>query len=154
MMYWSDLIEGGSSKIERASMDGTNRQFLFGFLIQPNGLTVDIVEQKLYWCDTTQNTIVYASLTSTGISDVNTLVLNTPLSQPLSLAVSGTSIYWTESGTDSIQTTHKQHGAGDGGHQFTIYTSPSGVSPRGIAVVSSSQQPTGRNINNGRPITS
>lgn len=142
-MYWTDLLEEGS-KIERASMDGDQRQFLLGFLIQPNGLAIDIAEQRLYWCDTALNQIIYADLIESGVGGVTQL--NSEIFQPFSLAVSGTSIYWTEWVTNTIEATHKQHGSNEMGHLFTVYSSPNGVTPRGISVVSSSQQPTGKLI--------
>jgi sugar lactone lactonase YvrE len=53
-MYWSDWANGASQrgKIERAWMDGSNRQvFVEKDLHWPNGLSLDYLERKLYWCD-------------------------------------------------------------------------------------------------------
>jgi len=59
-MYWSDWSTeprtesepqfGG--KIERAFMNGNGREVFVGSNLQwPNGLSLDYVEKKLYWCD-------------------------------------------------------------------------------------------------------
>ena len=129
--------------IERASMDGTARQLLFGFgLIQPNGLTIDIAEQRLYWCDTALNTIVYVDVTSSGVQNLVQLTLQDgAIIQPFSVSLSGTSVFWTDWSTNSIHATHKVHGDDTEGHFATVYTSSE--TPRGIEVVSSDQQPTG-----------
>lgn len=53
-MYWSDWSTGGmqGGKIERAWMDGRNRDvFVENNLQWPNGLSIDYVDKKLYWCD-------------------------------------------------------------------------------------------------------
>lgn len=53
-MYWSDWASGSSQhgKIERAWMNGDKRQvFVDSELQWPNGLTVDYLTRKLYWCD-------------------------------------------------------------------------------------------------------
>ena len=138
-MYWTEL--GQSSRIIRASMDGTSEQLLLGFLAQPNGLTVDIAEQRLYWCDTAAGTVVYGELGSAGLVSFTPLVLEGGIGQPFSISVSATSVFWTDWITNSLLATHKIYGSGESGHQFTVFdASPN--TPRGVEVVTSSQQPT------------
>lgn len=49
-MYWTDW--GKTAKIERASMDGTNRKTIItGELVWPNGLVIDEERKILYWAD-------------------------------------------------------------------------------------------------------
>ena len=49
-MYWTDW--GEVPKIERAGMDGTNRQIIVTDKIYwPNGITLDYEEKKVYWID-------------------------------------------------------------------------------------------------------
>lgn len=143
-MYWAEL--GEHVMIERAYLDGNGRQILIGFgVAQPNGLTIDIEAQRLYWCDTGLGTIAYGDITSVGVPAINTLTINDgTLNQPFSLTLSETSVFWTDWGTNSVYSTHKDHGNDeDDGHFFTVYTSSPGATPRGLEVVSSNQQPTG-----------
>lgn len=141
-MYWTEL--GENVRIERAYMDGTSRQYLIVFgAIQPNGLTIDITEQRLYWCNTALGTIFFANIDPPGLSAVTELTVDS--SQPFSIALSETSVFWTDWSTNSIYSTHKLHSNDEGVANFsTVYTSPLGATPRGIEVVSLSQQPTGR----------
>ena len=142
-MYWTEL--GENVQIERASMDGEPRQVIFGFdLIQPDGLAIDIAEQRLYWCDTVLGTIAYAVVGPQGLVDLAQLTLDDgTIVQPFALTLSGTSVFWTDWSTNEIYSTHKLHGDSENiGHLFTVYTSISGT-PRGLEVVSSNQQPTG-----------
>lgn len=143
-MFWSEL--GQSGRILRASMDGAAPQLLAGTLIQPNGLTVDVGEQRLYWCDTMINTIVYATLSPLGLTNIVSLQLNegTLGSNPFALSVSSTSLFWTDIGSNRLLSTHKVHGEGDAGNLATVYSS-SFDTPRGVEVVSSSQQPVAGN---------
>lgn len=49
-MYWTDW--GEEPRIERAGMDGSSRKVIIDTDIYwPNGLTIDLEEQKLYWAD-------------------------------------------------------------------------------------------------------
>jgi len=46
-MFWTDW--GQTAKIERAFMDGEDRRVLHEVgLSQPNGITIDYAEQKIY----------------------------------------------------------------------------------------------------------
>lgn len=54
LMFWTDWVNSASQKgkIEQAWMDGTNRKTLIESKLQwPNGLSIDYVDKKLYWCD-------------------------------------------------------------------------------------------------------
>jgi hypothetical protein len=47
-MFWTDW--GSSPRIERAGMDGTHRQTIVSYDVKwPNGLTLDIVQKRVYW---------------------------------------------------------------------------------------------------------
>eukprot|EP00794_Sanderia_malayensis_P010865 gene10865-12020_t len=49
-MFWTDW--GSSARIERASMDGTNRiTIAHTSIVWPNGITVDVNANKIYWSD-------------------------------------------------------------------------------------------------------
>ena len=64
-MYWTDW--GTVAKIEKAGMDGSNRQVLISQnLTWPNGLALDYEYRKLYWTDAGSKTIQYADLDGTN----------------------------------------------------------------------------------------
>lgn len=55
-MYWTDWeedeIDDSVGRIEKAWMDGYNRQiFVTSKMLWPNGLTLDYQSSVLYWCD-------------------------------------------------------------------------------------------------------
>lgn len=50
MMFWSEI--GGKAKIERSSMDGSERKVLISRGVSwPVSITVDILTDRLYWAD-------------------------------------------------------------------------------------------------------
>ena len=51
-LYWSDWGRNPAGKIERAGMDGSNRQTIIDKDVAwPNGITLDYVQKKVYWID-------------------------------------------------------------------------------------------------------
>lgn len=48
-MYWTDW--GKQPKLERAALDGTQRQVLVDNLGRVQGLTIDYSDRRLYWAD-------------------------------------------------------------------------------------------------------
>ncbi|KAI4889838.1 hypothetical protein NFI96_000007 [Prochilodus magdalenae] len=64
-MYWTDW--GEEPRIERAGMDGSSRRVIVEEEIYwPNGLTIDLQEQKLYWADAKLSFIHRANLDGTA----------------------------------------------------------------------------------------
>ena len=60
-MYWTDW--GEHPKIERAGMDGFDRQVVVSRnLTWPNGLAIDYETSKLYWVDAGIKTIECSNL--------------------------------------------------------------------------------------------
>ncbi|XP_069676734.1 low-density lipoprotein receptor-related protein 1 isoform X1 [Periplaneta americana] len=96
LMYWTDWASSASQrgKIEQAWMDGTHRISLIESQLQwPNGLSIDYVDKKLYWCDAFLDKIERASLDGSN----REIVYNGPqLDHPYGLAYFDHSIYWTE----------------------------------------------------------
>jgi hypothetical protein len=91
-MYWADT--GAKPAIERARMDGSERQLLVNDSIrQVTGLSLDFATNSLYWCDQKDGKIerleLDASLTRTVVRDAN-------ISQCSSLAVHGDYLYWID----------------------------------------------------------
>lgn len=55
-MYWTDW--GEEPKIERAALDGSERQVLVNSSLGwPNGLALDLAEEKVYWGDAKEDKI-------------------------------------------------------------------------------------------------
>jgi len=92
-LFWSDL--GDHPRIERSGMDGNSRLVLASEnLIWPNGITLDLVLERLYWIDAKLHTI--ASVTLDG-SDLKVLPLKSSfLYHPFSISVFEDWVYWTE----------------------------------------------------------
>ncbi|KAG9334402.1 hypothetical protein JZ751_008152 [Albula glossodonta] len=81
-MYWTDW--GEEPRIERAGMDGSSRKIIVEEDIYwPNGLTIDLEEQKLYWADAKLSFIHRANLDgSSRIRARNRAVVSTPPPPP------------------------------------------------------------------------
>ena len=64
-LYWSDW--GDIPHIGRIGMDGTNRSVIVEDKITwPNGLTLDFVNDRIYWADAREDYIEFASLDGTN----------------------------------------------------------------------------------------
>ena len=104
-MYWSDW--GEPAKIERASMDGSDRRVLHNTgLTWPNGLAIDYQLQRLYWADAFTDRIEYSSVDGTGREILLTRAHG--LQHTFGLTISGDQIYWTDVSNNTVYTAHKQ----------------------------------------------
>lgn len=57
-----------AGRIERALMNGENREvFVAENVIWPNGLTIDPVDDCLYWCDSYRDVIMRIDLDGTNL---------------------------------------------------------------------------------------
>lgn len=138
VMYWTDW--GRTAKIETASMDGSERRdFVITDLSQPNGLSVDLDSERVYWSDSDLDKLEYMSFDGTGRTQLETEA--TGLLYPFSVSVGGDIVYWSDWETNSIYATHKEHGADDSiGYFATIASFPS--TPFGVEALLSERQPT------------
>ena len=95
--YWTDW--GFVAKIERASMDGTDRTVLHDTdLVWPNGLTLDYEAQILYWADGSLNKIE-----SSGVDGTNRrLITQQGVFHPFAITMYENTLYWTNWGTDTV----------------------------------------------------
>jgi len=107
LLFWTDW--GGPGSVERAGMDGSDRQQILTGLRWPNGLTVDLVLDRLYWVDAKLHTLGCSGLDG---GEVRT-VLSSPhyLAHPFSVAVFADTVYWTEWDTHAIYQADKFTGA-------------------------------------------
>lgn len=98
MMYWTEW--GASPKIKRAGMDGSARQSVVEKnLGWPNGLTIDLATDRLYWVDAKRNDMERSDLNG---GNRERLLLSTPYINPYRLAVFENVLYWTDWTTKSI----------------------------------------------------
>ena len=103
-MFWTDW--GETPKIEQAFMDGSGRRTIVDtYLSQPNAVTVDYTDEKLYWADSDLGKIEYANYDGSQRMSVETQ--STQLMYPFGLT---DILFWTDWVTDTLYATHKQHG--------------------------------------------
>lgn len=141
-MYWTDW--GGVAKIERASMDGSDRRTLHSTgLIWPNGLTIDYSAQKIYWVDASLDRIEYSNVDGSG-----RFVLFSGLDHPFSLTLEENLLFWTDWFNDAIHVTHKISGASAG--NLTLFSNLRDR-PFGIEAVSSARQAQNGELNLSHP---
>lgn len=92
-MFWSDW--GDKPKIERAGMDGSHRTAIITDTVRwPNGLTLDLVMDRIYWIDAKLNLVGSADLDGAN----SRVVLYSPemLKHPFSITVFSDWIYWSD----------------------------------------------------------
>eukprot|EP00095_Tigriopus_kingsejongensis_P004525 maker-scaffold532_size145644-snap-gene-0.29 protein:Tk04525 transcript:maker-scaffold532_size145644-snap-gene-0.29-mRNA-1 annotation:"low-density lipoprotein receptor-related protein 6 isoform x1" len=104
-LFWSDW--GEDPGIHRAYMDGTHREAIVKKEISwPNGITLDIPEEKIYWCDAKEDRIDVANYDGTGR---RTIVKNM-LPHPFGLTLLGDSLYWTDWQDNAVERANKYTG--------------------------------------------
>uniref|UniRef100_A0A672JJU4 Low density lipoprotein receptor-related protein 5 n=1 Tax=Salarias fasciatus TaxID=181472 RepID=A0A672JJU4_SALFA len=127
-LYWTD---SETNRIEVANLDGTSRKVLFWMdldqpraialnpaqsnrysvivnadIYWPNGLTIDLLEQKLYWADAKLSFIHRANLDGSA----RETVVEGTLTHPFALTLSEDTLYWTDWQTRSIHACNKNSG--------------------------------------------
>ncbi|XP_019375374.1 PREDICTED: LOW QUALITY PROTEIN: low-density lipoprotein receptor-related protein 5-like protein [Gavialis gangeticus] len=129
-MYWTDW--GETPRIERAGMDSSTRKIIVDSDIYwPNGLTIDLEEQKLYWADAKLSFIHRANLDGS----FRQKVVEGSLTHPFALTLSGDTLYWTDWQTRSIHACNKRTGEKRREILSALY------SPMDIQVLSPERQP-------------
>ena len=105
LMYWCEV--GRTHKIEVANMDGDDRRVLVRRgLYYPNGLALDDTNNRLYWVDSSLDTLEYYDLarhTITTLLDRNSL-----LSYPFGLTFIGDHLYWTDWNREAVYRADKE----------------------------------------------
>ncbi|KAK6472816.1 low-density lipoprotein receptor-related protein 5-like [Huso huso] len=105
-MYFTNMQER-SAKIERASLDGTEREVLFTTgLIRPVALAIDNNLGKLFWVDADLKRIE-----SSDLSGANRITLqDSNILQPTGLTVLGEHLYWIDRQQQMIERVDKING--------------------------------------------
>ena len=132
-MYWTDW--GDPAKIERASMDGMNRQVLHNTEIgEPNGIAIDYQSQVIYWTDSDRDVIEYSNVDGT-----NRQQLQSDLPYPYGITIEGNLVFFTDWVDFGIHATHRINQG-----NVTKYTNPLVLQPVGIIAVAANRQPNGK----------
>lgn len=98
-MYWSDW--GVEHKIEVANMDGNGRRLLVSTgLYWPNGLTLDHMNNWLYWVDAWYNKLEYYDLQRHTRTTL--LQSSSVLPHPFGLALVEDHLFWTDWNWDVV----------------------------------------------------
>ncbi|XP_015843100.1 low-density lipoprotein receptor-related protein 2 [Peromyscus maniculatus bairdii] len=127
-MYWTDW--GTNAKIERATLAGNFRVPIVNTsLVWPNGLTLDLESDLLYWADASLQKIERSTLTGT-----NREVIVSTTFHAFGLTVYGQHIYWTDVYTNKIYRANKYDGS-----DLIAMTTRLPVQPRGISTVTKNQ---------------
>lgn len=142
-VFWTDW--GMSPKIERAGLDGEGRTAIVTapHVYWPNGITIDLPNNDLYWCDGKLNTISKARLDGTQIE----VVLFSPsvLRLPYSITVFEDRLYWTDWSQLALYSANKFNGEDihnvSAGHLLE--------SPKVVHVFHEYRQPSGENVCDG-----
>ena len=91
-IYWTDVITG-SSKIQRANLDGSNIETLFIIENRISNPTLDVNGGKIYWTANKYRVGQRIQRANLDGSNIETLVINNNISN-LALDVDGGKIYW------------------------------------------------------------
>uniref|UniRef100_A0A669CFD2 Low density lipoprotein receptor-related protein 8, apolipoprotein e receptor n=1 Tax=Oreochromis niloticus TaxID=8128 RepID=A0A669CFD2_ORENI len=106
-MYWSDW--GGQAKIEKAGMNGVDRQILVSEHIEwPNGITLDLSNRRLYWVDSKLHLL--SSVDFNGDNRKVLLSSHHHLGHPFALTVFEDRVYWTDLEDEAIYSANRLTG--------------------------------------------
>ncbi|KAF8363794.1 hypothetical protein PRIPAC_90717 [Pristionchus pacificus] len=109
LIFWSDW--GSQARIERAGMDGENRRvILTGKNIKwPNGLALDLLEERLYWADAKVKSIFSSDYYGNDVKVV--LHSHSFLRHPFSLAIFEDRVFYTDWEHDGVISVNKFTGS-------------------------------------------
>ncbi|KAM4553054.1 low-density lipoprotein receptor-related protein 5 isoform 1-T1 [Fundulus diaphanus] len=102
-MYWTEW--GGRPRIARAYMDGNTIITLVDKVGRANGLTIDYVDQRLYWTD-----LDTCMIESTNMQGLQREIIVDDLPHPFGLTQYRDFIYWTDFNLRSIERADKRSG--------------------------------------------
>jgi low density lipoprotein-related protein 2 len=104
-MFWTDW--GKWPRIERANMDGTNRTAIVTTkLFWPNGLTIDLIKERLYFADAHLDYI--ESCDYFGQKRVQILANDLLMHHPHGLAFFENNLFWVDRGHKQLAKMNRQ----------------------------------------------
>jgi len=107
-MFWSSI--GDISRIEVASMDGSDIRNLVDTKIGTvSGLTLDYIQERVYWIDYTLKSI--ESCTYSGTRRFTLLHSARLIQHPFSLAIFEDHLYWADVKLFSLRTMRRYNGS-------------------------------------------
>ncbi|XP_013773508.1 low-density lipoprotein receptor-related protein 2-like isoform X2 [Limulus polyphemus] len=96
------------ANISRAFLDGTNSMVFRGVLLGwPNGLSIDYLKDRLYWCDALLDHVQHANLDGTDVQTIN----SPRIKHPFSLVIHNEWLYVTDWRLDAVLKMNKITGA-------------------------------------------
>lgn len=105
-MFWTDWNHK-NPKIERSNLDGSERDVIISSNVGwPNGVTLDLISKKMYWCDAKTDKIEYSNMDG---SDRRELI-NDNLPHVFGFSLMGDYLYWTDWQRRAIDRVHKESG--------------------------------------------
>ncbi|XP_073976140.1 low-density lipoprotein receptor-related protein megalin isoform X3 [Rhodnius prolixus] len=106
-LFWTDW--GENPRIERVGMDGTNRSTIISTKIYwPNGLTLDIVNRRVYFADSKLDFIDFCDYDGSGRQQV--VAGSHYLLHPHSITLFEDTVYWTDRQLNRVLSAHKFRG--------------------------------------------
>lgn len=106
-MYWTDW--GNPAKIEKAGLNGADRTALItDNIVWPNGITLDLLNQRLYWVDSKLHTL--SSIDVQGGGRRTLIIDEHHLGHPLGLTVFEERLFWTDVSNNAILSANRVTG--------------------------------------------
>uniref|UniRef100_A0A3B4B3L2 EGF-like domain-containing protein n=1 Tax=Periophthalmus magnuspinnatus TaxID=409849 RepID=A0A3B4B3L2_9GOBI len=106
-LYWTDW--GNPAKIEKGGLNGVDRTALVTDNIEwPNGITLDLLNQRLYWVDSKLHTL--SSIDVQGGGRRTLIIDEEQLAHPLGLTVFEEKVFWTDVSNNAILSANRVTG--------------------------------------------
>ena len=132
-MYFTDW--GAIARIEKASMDGTNRTVIHNTsLVWPNALTLDIPTQTLYWADASLDKVEKSSVDGRN----RVILAQAGVNHPFGIVLEDNTLYFTDWFNNAIRYLSASGGSVSTLHSTSTFSS---TTVFGIQVVNASKQP-------------
>ncbi|XP_076302781.1 protein cueball-like [Lasioglossum baleicum] len=130
-IYWVNSNDTNPS-IERSNLDGSNRMTVIkDNLYEPLAVTIDHVNEKLYWIDDVEGIRMKIERSNLDGTD-RELLIHPKRHEPVHLAVDRDSIYWSDSVHKAVWMIPKNEKSDNTPIMFRSYHSSQDTDPAGI----------------------